>query len=60
MFLYYSKVSWLKVVPMAQKLFAECGEAAKSSSLPEKVDRAAVSRLLTASYRKAWDATENL
>jgi predicted nucleotidyltransferase len=45
-----------KVVAMAQKLFAECEESAKSSSLPERVDRAAISRLLTNSYRKAWDA----
>ena len=53
------KYSMEKVVTMAQKLFMECEEAAKSSSLPERVDRAAVSRLLTDSYRKAWDATEN-
>ena len=53
------KYSMEKVVTMAHKLFMECEEAAKSSSLPERVDRAAVSRLLTDSYRKAWDATEN-
>jgi predicted nucleotidyltransferase len=49
------KYSMDKVIAMAQTLFAECEEAAKSSSLPEKVDRAAVSCLLTDSYRKAWD-----
>lgn len=50
------KYSMDKVVAMAHKLFAECEEAAKSSPLPEQVDRAAISRLLTDSYRKAWDS----
>jgi len=50
------KYSMDKVVAMAQKLFAECEKAAKSSLLPERVDRAAISRLLTDSYRKSWDA----
>ncbi|HEY6371815.1 MAG TPA: nucleotidyltransferase domain-containing protein [Candidatus Sulfotelmatobacter sp.] len=50
------KYSMDKVVAMAQKLFAECEEAAVSSPLPERVDRSAISRLLTDSYRKAWDA----
>jgi len=49
------KYSMDKVVAMAQKLFAECEAAAKSSSLPERVDRAAISRLLTDAYRTAWD-----
>lgn len=49
-----------KVVSTAQKLFVECEEAVKSSVLPEKVDRSAVSRLLTNSYRDAWAATETL
>ena len=49
------KYSMDKVVAMAQKLFAECEDAAKSSPLPERVDRSAISRLLTDSYRKAWD-----
>jgi hypothetical protein len=44
-----------KVVAMAEKLFAECEEAARSSSLPERVDRGAISRILTDSYRRAWD-----
>ena len=43
------------VVAMADKLFAECEEAARSSSLPERVDRGAISRILTDSYRRAWD-----
>jgi predicted nucleotidyltransferase len=50
------KYSMDKVVAMAQKLFSECEAAAKSSPLPERVDRASISRLLTDSYRKAWDA----
>jgi hypothetical protein len=52
------KYSMDKVVAMAQTLFAECEDAAKSSSLPDRIDRAAVSRLLTDSYRKAWDSSE--
>jgi predicted nucleotidyltransferase len=51
------KYSMDKVLAMAQRLFAECEEAAKSSALPERVDRAAVSKLLADSYRKAWDAS---
>jgi uncharacterized protein len=51
------KYSMEKVLVMAAKLFSECGEAARSSSLPEKVDRVAVSKLLADSYRKAWDAS---
>jgi uncharacterized protein len=50
------KYSMEKVVAMAQKLFAECEEAAEASALPERVDRSAISRLLTDAYRKAWDA----
>jgi predicted nucleotidyltransferase len=50
------KYSMQKVLTMAQMLFAECEEAARQSALPEKVDRAAVSRLLAKSYREAWDA----
>jgi uncharacterized protein len=49
------KYSMDKVLAMAQKLFAECEDAAKASSLPERVDRVAVSRLLADSYRRAWD-----
>jgi hypothetical protein len=43
-----------KVLAMAQRLFSECAEAARLSSLPEKVDRAAVSRLLADRYCEAW------
>jgi uncharacterized protein len=50
------KYSMDKVVAMAQKLFSECEAAAKSSPLPERVDRSAISRLLTDSYRNAWHA----
>ena len=50
------KYSMEKVVAMAQKLFAECEEVAKASGLPERVDRGAISRLLTDAYRQAWDA----
>jgi predicted nucleotidyltransferase len=49
------KYSIDKVLAMAQKQFAECDEAAKASSLPEKVDRGTVSKLLADSYREAWD-----
>jgi predicted nucleotidyltransferase len=48
------KYSMDKVVSMAQELFEECEAAEKTSPLAEKVDRAAVSRLLADSYRKAW------
>jgi hypothetical protein len=41
---------------MAHELFSECEEAAKSSSLPEKVERTAVSSLLSNSYFQAWGA----
>jgi uncharacterized protein len=43
-----------KVLALAQKQFAECEEAARTSSLPEKINRAAVSQLLVESYRAAW------
>lgn len=51
------KYSLDKVIAFAAKMFSECEEAAKSSSLPERVDRAAVSRLLANSYLKAWGAS---
>jgi uncharacterized protein len=50
------KYSMERVLSMAQKLFADCEEAAKSSWLPDKVDRLAISRLLATSYRTAWEA----
>ncbi len=52
------KYSIDKVLAMAQKQFAECEAAAKASSLPEKIDRAALSRLLAESYRNAWSAQD--
>jgi predicted nucleotidyltransferase len=48
------KYSVDKVLAMAEKQFAACDEAAKASSLPEKIDRDAVSTLLVESYRAAW------
>lgn len=48
------KYSMRRILDMAHKKFAECEEAARNSSLPEKVDRDAVSRLLAKAYRKAW------
>ena len=50
------KYSMDKVLAMSQKLFAECEEAARHSSLPEKVDRATISKLLAKAYREAWGA----
>jgi hypothetical protein len=52
------KYSMDRVMAMAHKQFAECEDAAKASSLPEKVDRAAVSKLLAESYRAAWRAND--
>jgi len=43
-----------KVITMAQKLFAECRDAASQSSLPDIIDRGAVSQLVTECYLKAW------
>ena len=54
------KYSMDNLLAMAQKQFAECEEAARASSLPEKIDRAAVSKLLANSYRTAWDAKTRL
>jgi predicted nucleotidyltransferase len=48
------KFSMEKVLAIAQKLFAECEEAARNSCLPDKIDRSAVSKLLADCYRKAW------
>jgi uncharacterized protein len=48
------KYSMDKVLAMAQRQFADCEQAAKASSLPEKIDRAAMSKLLAESYRTAW------
>jgi predicted nucleotidyltransferase len=51
------KYSLEKVLHMAQKLFMECKSAAESSHLPEKVDRKAVSLLISGCYQKAWRLT---
>jgi predicted nucleotidyltransferase len=51
------KFTMEKILAMAQRLFAECEEATRHSPLPEKVDRAAVSKLLANAYREAWDAS---
>ena len=51
------KYSMDKVLSMADELFAECEEAAKTSVLPERVDRGAVSRLIADSYRRMWEAS---
>ena len=48
------KYSMDKVTTMAVKLFAECRDAASRSSLPDVVDRGAVSQLVTECYLKAW------
>jgi len=48
------KYSMEKVITMAQKLFAECRDAASRSSLPDVIDRGAVSQLVTECYLKAW------
>jgi predicted nucleotidyltransferase len=51
------KFSLEKVMSMAEELFAECRDAASQSHLPDSVDRRAVSKLVTACYLKAWDAS---
>jgi predicted nucleotidyltransferase len=48
------KYSMEKVLSMAAKLFAECESEAKESLLPEKIDRATVSKLIADCYRKGW------
>ncbi|MGO8795032.1 MAG: DNA polymerase beta superfamily protein [Candidatus Sulfotelmatobacter sp.] len=50
------KHSMKTVLALAEKQFAQCKSAAARSPLPEKIDRAAVSRLLAEAYRMAWDA----
>jgi len=51
------KYSLEKVLAFSEELFGACEQAAESSSLPEKVDRAGVSRLLADCYRQAWGAS---
>jgi predicted nucleotidyltransferase len=50
------KYSLDKVLVFAKELFAACDDATKKSVLPDRVDRAAVSRLVSAAYLKMWDA----
>ena len=45
-----------KVLHFAKELFAECENAVKSSTLPERVDRSAVSRLVADCYRSSWES----
>ena len=52
------KYSMEKVFSMAQELFAECEAEAKQSTLPEKIDRGAVSRMIADCYRKGWDLAD--
>jgi uncharacterized protein len=43
-----------KVLTMAEKLVAECRDAADRSPLPDAVDRDAVSQLVSECYLRAW------
>jgi uncharacterized protein len=52
------KFSIDKIIEMAQMLMVECVEGEKSSRLPEKIDRHAVSRLVAECYRRAWQRSE--
>lgn len=47
------KFSMDKVISIAQTLFPECEDAAVTSSLPEKLDCGAVSKLISDSYLTA-------
>lgn len=47
-----------RVIAMAAKLFASCEEMVRRSTLPEKVDRDAVSKLVADCYRRAWSSTD--
>lgn len=48
------KYSMERVIDMAQRLFAECEASAMTSALPERIDRIAVSKLVTRCYLEAW------
>lgn len=50
------KYSIEKVLRVAKELFAECEEAAKQSSLPDRVNRATVSSLISDAYLQKWNA----
>jgi uncharacterized protein len=44
-----------KVVRMANELLSECEVLARTSKLPEKLDRSAISTLLSECYLEAWN-----
>jgi uncharacterized protein len=44
-----------KIVRMAHELLSECEESAERSRLPNKLDRRAISSLLSECYLKAWN-----
>jgi predicted nucleotidyltransferase len=48
------KYSIDKVIAMADRLFLECRDATSRSSLPETLDRSAVSKLVTECYLRSW------
>jgi uncharacterized protein len=48
------KFSLEKVLDMANRLFLECTEVESKSSLPERVDRTAVSECLAQCYLRSW------
>ena len=48
------KFSLDKVLDMANHLFAECEEAEQKSALPDRIDRKAVSEVLTHCYLQSW------
>lgn len=48
------KYSLEKVVDMADRLLAECAEAESKSTLPARVDRHAVSKVLAECYLRSW------
>ena len=43
-----------RVTDMANRLFAECEAAEKKSPLPNRIDRKAVSEVLTQCYLESW------
>jgi len=50
------KYSIEKVLSFAKKLFAECEHAARESDLPDRVNRTAVSKLVSDAYLEMWKA----
>ena len=44
-----------RVLAMADELVTDCGKAERDSSLPQKVDRQAVSKLVASCYLQSWD-----